>query len=804
MNNSHLDEAINIIESFIIPFNDPILVSDANNTPQTLTVSKAYATGINPLSGLITKTKANLPENNKNTATEGKAEVSTGKETEDSPSNSTIETHSGSPEMFEFPTTNREAAIDNGEVDGSIAPINEDMLSNIIKNTTTQEEQNLYYHINKSLLNAEYLFIEDYSKKIDSTISKIDNDEIRIKEIPRFIRDFIILGSSIKALCWRIKSAIEQCNKRRIEIETHPEEYANRIIKSLNIEEVSTDNGDVLYHFTQSVIEMTAIDHIYKVHSDNIGKLTTLWHRIEDIDGIGNDSFRDIVKMVKVKTASLLSKMVFDFDNKELIGLNSVEFFFSTEKACEADLKETISKFKLIAGLNQTINIKSENQDKKIESNLLPSNISDSDFFTCTDIKDYNRWITKGQNYYCENSKLISTIKEFYKTNCDLDETINAISNFYKGEKAALLEQFSPYCFLTILDFIKNQFESLDGIENLDDNEIKKYRRLLDLLQKTLNYLKEYLETFGNRMPPVFRPYFENSFYTFDKNLNQFTSFKYSQDDAKKWKSITTYDCDDFKDSFFFASYYCNAININRLKEKYEEYILFQNAFSSQIALKFFNSQSVGIQKTIKDKEENFNKIIDEQRREIKIQKEEIEKSRHSSLQILGLFTAFLSIIVSSIGTFRVASNISEYILYSLTYTLAIALFAFLISDRHEANYTEIENSNGKDEKKENDNENSSGKDQTQKSHSRLLTSINKIISIKKSIAFLLTFLALVIFAIFYFTNHPASENKTSDKEGASIFIDNSSTTNAFEENKKGVVPLKNDTCTFPKTHLQP
>ena len=237
-------------------------------------------------------------------------------------------------------------------------------------------------------------------------------------------------------------------------------------------------------------------------------------------------------------------------------------------------------------------------------------------------------------------------------------------------------------------------------------------------------------------MPPVFRPYFEHSFYQYDENKN---SFKYFGLDADM---INNYNCDNYINSFFFASYYCNAININRLHDFYESSFLQFQSYSPRLTQK----QQRRYENIVNEQNLAFQQAFEEQKKEIK-------SNQRSSLQTLGLFTAFLSFIVTSIGTFRVASNIQEYIIYSLTYTLAIALFAFLISDRNEKK-ANSENGN------------------------------------RKIIVFVLTFLALLGFASSYFYKHSSDKEKevSDTQNGLSININNSSTP-SFTINLKDIIP---------------
>lgn len=139
----------------------------------------------------------------------------------------------------------------------------------------------------------------------------------------------------------------------------------------------------------------------------------------------------------------------------------------------------------------------------------------------------------------------------------------------------------------------------------------------------------------------------------------------------------------------------------------------------------------------------------------IKKQEEDIKNTQRSSLQTLGLFTGFLAFIVTSIGTFRVANNIEEYIIYSLTYTLAIALFAFLISDSNVILTYKSDNKKG-----------------------YLSHLWETIISNGKTLLFGIIFVFLLLFAVcyFYFHGFSSTQDTTETNSRVSVTIDNSNT----------------------------
>lgn len=596
----------------------------------------------------------------------------------------------------------------------------------------TKKEIDFYYNIIKSLLNAEYLFIEDYSKQLEDTIKNIEVTETTFYVKPRFVRDFFILAPKMTELCGRIRNAIGGRNNRRIEFEDFTEENVNRIMLSFNIDDNSTANTDDLFLFTQSVIEMTCIDHIYKASSNNIGKLLILWRRIKNLNEIEYDNFYTVVNMVKAKTASLIFKMVFENGDKkshQYLDIDYFDFFFKDSKNIEKDTQNYV----LPENLNTTISYKIRKKDKTIKKDELNTANKKLDLSTCQNIQDvlmYNSWVERGQEYYIQMSYTIATIENYSQVD-DIDDVINCIYDFINKVKQSgdNIGCFSPFFFISAIHFVNNQLK-------INEENIDNMNRLLDLMNKLLLYLERYIRTYINSMPPVFRPYFEHSFYQYDKNKN---SFKYFGLDADM---INNYNCDNYINSFFFASYYCNAININRLHDFYESSFLQFQSYSPRLTQK----QQRRYENIVNEQNLAFQQAFEEQKKEIK-------SNQRSSLQTLGLFTAFLSFIVTSIGTFRVASNIQEYIIYSLTYTLAIALFAFLISDRNEKK-ANSENGN------------------------------------RKIIVFVLTFLALLGFASSYFYKHSSDKEKeVSDTQNGLSINNNNSSTPSFTINLKDIIP---------------
>ena len=615
-----------------------------------------------------------------------------------------------------------------------------------------QKEYDFYYHINKSLLNAEYLFIEDYSKQLEDAVKNIEKTEtiLDVKK-PRFVRDFFILASKMTELCERIRNAIGDRNNRRIEIEDHAEENADRIASKLNVNNNPTTNSDKHLRFTLSVIEMTSIDHIYKASSDNIGKLLTLWERIKDVNG-SSGNFKKVVDMVTGKTATLIYKMVFDNgDEKSLqyLNIDNFDFFFKDSEK----IKEEIEKSKLTNQLNKTIDYKVKNKNKAFTKEDLDNNNQKLDLSIANvpDMVKYNNWVARGQEHYIDMSSTIAAIEQGTQSN-NYKQVIGKIEGFLQGKKLETkqscedIERFSPFFFISSICFVNNQLDNQLKIETVDFDNLSK---LLNLMNKLLLYMEHYIRTYTNSMPTVFRPYFEHSFYQY--NTRDYTVNSLGLDINK----ITNYDCKIFENSFFFASYYCNATNFGRLHDFYERYLLQFQSFSYELSHNILEKEAGTIKKDLETAKKEFTDAIE-------IQKEDIKSTQRSSLQTLGLFTAFLSFIVSTIGTFRVVGNLTEYIIYSLTFTLAVVLFAFLISDHNSKLYSEKDEPFG-------------------------------FFTCLKYIVYVIVLSLLFLLSIYYYSNENFSYTKEETKGALSITIDNSSTPNSTV-NLNDIAPNETDT----------
>ena len=143
------------------------------------------------------------------------------------------------------------------------------------------QAQAFYFHITKSLLNAEYLIMDNYSKLLKDVI---DLDGVKKGAnfvLPCYVCSFVVVVHYLNEMCFRLKKTIFDKRVHRIVIDYHAEEYAANQFSACYL--VGKDEMQMFDTYAKSVVDMTLIDHLYEINTSNIENLLLLWRRSEII-----------------------------------------------------------------------------------------------------------------------------------------------------------------------------------------------------------------------------------------------------------------------------------------------------------------------------------------------------------------------------------------------------------------------------------------------------------------------------------------------------------------------------------------
>ncbi|MCD7968811.1 MAG: hypothetical protein LUF87_09130 [Alistipes sp.] len=342
------------------------------------------------------------------------------------------------------------------------------------------------------------------------------------------------------------------------------------------------------------------------------------------------------------------------------------------------------------------------------------------------DVDLYNDSVELGIRTYCAYSSLFVDLKSriigdepdekafrdnrshtfFISYLTGLSEVIsNKIENFktrLAGEKAKFDKRKEEIESLG-QDFKKNKEIQKQYRELFDETysglkELKELRRKLseniNKYNKILSELNRFLEVYKYNVPHQYRPFLEYSFYKYDPETGEVRYSEYIDPE-----DIRNYKCDEvFGDIFFFASlgispvprkflviFHMEKMNdMGDISENYQEIVLELERFESIIKtteIREYNAAQA--RKVIGDTTKQIDDAQkDQTQREEKFKEDTgkiIDDQRRHTIQILGIFAAFLAFTTTTIGLVQIADNITEYIIFCAGFTLSLVFFVMLI-----------------------------------------------------------------------------------------------------------------------------
>ena len=569
-----------------------------------------------------------------------------------------------------------------------------------------QINMELFGYLGKSILNAEYLILNDYKKQLEKIDVFFDGSGAEVDRGG----DLYTLKSFLK-ICWHLQ---EFCLYiRRYLVINSPfnlvlvnSDREKRYCGKFKREPIlyGKDETIILENLLQSIIEMTMIDHCYKSDEKSVQVLFYLYEQLKRPINTSNSLANEVVSATKIKASSLLDRIINDKYHKKTE--RSIEVNYDYIINCIGGKEKLVNDIQdfCITNANCTDNIfikKRDDNKNDIFSleELDTSYILDDNF---TDLKLYHEAINIGIEAYHKQSKIIRAIHEYDLSSKDRHKIIQEIITFI-GEPH---NDLTPSFFRQVLKFVS---ESIDEIKKKNEKKweqdsVNTYYNYITLIKKILLELSNYLKRYSTNIPFFYRPHFWYSFYecSFEK-------------DAKFWKPITpdcinNYNCNSFKNKFFFASVLCTPMNNQYLEGLYIIYYqrhendmfqyeqIYGNFLNDSISGKLTELQSStdkfknaldkkvqegttkiaglegNLEKVVKDEEKKIKKIV--KVNIVNVSQELSKKHLEMTTVSLGVFAAFIAFVTISINMVKIAENIRQFICYSATFMGCLLVFA--------------------------------------------------------------------------------------------------------------------------------
>jgi hypothetical protein len=378
-------------------------------------------------------------------------------------------------------------------------------------------ENKFWQEFIRSIIKAEYLFDNQYSKKIKNTITVIENFFNPADR--RIITSSFYLVKSFVRVSWLV---LEFCESNRTFVtENEPQEQIVvntdrrlRFFRIPNFLHISFDIGENntrhWERLLESIVEMTAIDHRYIATNENIDTLLRLWGRLNFFDSTAVD--KPLFTAIKIKTAELLRLIL----NTQKDGCNLV---LNEEDDIETKIKNEAQKLTICDFVT--------NRDNRPCPNLeITKNAK-------TDIECYNNYVIGGILKYYKNTPLFpkDTTKPILKD----------IKVFLEKNKNITSQALIIALFKHIYQETSTQIKELN-VREIEDR--------LNVLSQLEERLQDFIKIHKTNKFSSFRPLFEYSFYKIEND-----------------RLITT-KIDDTDKTIFFASAGLPPIRIKWLEDQ--------------------------------------------------------------------------------------------------------------------------------------------------------------------------------------------------------------------------------------------
>ncbi|WP_206676036.1 hypothetical protein [Capnocytophaga canis] len=503
----------------------------------------------------------------------------------------------------------------------------------------------IFYHVIKSLLNAEYLVDDKYSDKID-TVTKnfeksLENDELSQNDVSLQLEfSFLKICFYIISACQKIKDQLSYREKKSLLIGTDFEQKINTYYNIAQVKSLFGKRETELYElFTKLVIEMTVIDHIYRSNSENVDKLSNLIKISKYIEKLSSrkpfDSkdIRHVLKLSVIKAHTLLDGIKQKNTDRYKI-YKKGKYNLEEEGSKKTEEENDVNTYSLY---RQDRIKKDKSIDDKI--NLYKSFRKYKRNLSSNDIDKYNEDV-----YFCLEHD--EKIYDFWQKLQPLEgRSIKKVLNYLPEDKISNVS--------LLYKIINHTITRLNELNS--DVTADYYKNLLNFCKTLLDRLHIiYTNSEGNYTPSLLRPYFQDSFYKciFDKDKDKVERIeKYNTPNEE-------YDGKNFEDCFFIVSFDCTPISPNYVRDFYKYYKeKYDNLYEKHIQEKMSHIFS--------KKSEEFDKL----------NKNQLEKT----ITILGVFTAILAFVSATTVSFKIVNSIEEYIKFTFTFTMGLISFVIVL-----------------------------------------------------------------------------------------------------------------------------
>ncbi|KGO84645.1 hypothetical protein Q765_20520 [Flavobacterium rivuli WB 3.3-2 = DSM 21788] len=573
-----------------------------------------------------------------------------------------------------LPINNDESLIENSTdeaivTSGSEAPI----INSIAENNNSHYEERLllkkdiffqqsddyikdiYKLLNYSLLIGEYIYnvnikteLEGIEDRLSTTLNLTNSFHLELQtKISEFISAVKIGCSSYKIFIKRIEN---EYSLDKVEYLFSSDQQIRREFNKSTLSKYSEN----LWRYLVNNIDLSFYDHFFSSENRQFEGLYTIEKVIEELDIL---EFVKVTKVIKFKISYLEHKWKARKQQENPSAIHySIDGNTNTLEEYQSDNSKLIDWSKLIDSHYELFNNWKHETQKRIKA-IKNSELSTLNTIQIHQLIKYNKDVHRNYQKLKEISSHLLKKQSDVNTNFYDKYALNIISNY------ALNNAFSSYIEKT--DNIYDIKEEYNKTKRLLKGEINNFfldykylNVLINILSKkseevtNLQFLDEYEKLITDECGNKLDEYFLSKEWS-KTNNNYIFLLPFSECQVP----IDSFNIDELPNIFIASSFILPAVN-NQIDKQYIE---IKQKFKS------LSFQIDSIKRIRKDLED------------IKDLKSEIEKRDFKSIEIISIFTAIITFVLSSIPAFKFVESVWQSLLFMLSLASALGIFIILI-----------------------------------------------------------------------------------------------------------------------------
>lgn len=502
-----------------------------------------------------------------------------------------------------------------------------------------------------SVLCAEYISEKDFLEKIDKIKSSVEDIFEVFSGFPLNTHSKLIQFSSSVTICLEIYKNFHSDITNHYSNDSREYIFSRnkQLEKEIDKDTIQDKSQKVKIEYFTTILTLADTDHFPKNDNDHFIKLYTIK---EAIDEVNYPSYFELNKVVKTKIEFLQHKWkerrlqenpyhsIYKEDGEEKI---IQDFVGSNQK-----LNTWLEIFNTQYGISTTSDFLINNRVRKYKN----KGLRDINYLQTHQLIKYFKDVESNQkrieDIALHLKEIDTTTLGFYDQN-----SLNVFINYTLNNNfSKFIENNSD------INAIKDKFDftkaNITGFNNNYFLEYKFLDKVLKLLlpkidEEKENFIRKY-KNIVNECENIFDSYSENVNWSI-KKMNYIFALPFEE-------SLIPFEIEGETYKVFFASSFTLPPSIKEIKEQYTETKRNIEKISSYTEFaEYFSSET-----------KKINEL-----------KEDLKRKDFKSIEIIGIFTAMVTFVLSTIPMFSFIENVSQALLFMLTLSSALGIFIVLI-----------------------------------------------------------------------------------------------------------------------------